>query len=75
MPNPGYGKLFQFEIPTADRTLCAANSDYVDLEDTVGAAFVVAVESNIRSPYNRGTVEGVTPANVIESVKFVGRNT
>lgn len=71
--NPGYNKLFSFEIPTADRTLLPANSDELDLTDATVAPIVAALEANIRSPYNRGTA-GASPTNEIVSIKFVGRD-
>lgn len=70
--NPGFNKLFSFEIPAADRTLLPANSDELDLTDATVAPIVAALEANIRSPYNRGAA-GLTPTNEIVSIRFVGR--
>jgi hypothetical protein len=73
--NPGYMKLFSFEIPTADRTLLPTNSDTVDLtEATTWAPFVASMEANCRSPYNRSAGAGVTPTQVVVEIKYVGRN-
>lgn len=72
-PNPGYTKLFSFEIPTADRTLLPDGTDELDLTDGAVAPSVAALEANIRSPYNRNA-GGVTVVNVIESIKYVGRD-
>lgn len=65
VPNYGFGKTFDFEIPTADLTLREANSDviYTQSGGGVGAketeieAFVAAVEDVWLSPYGgAGTV-------------------
>lgn len=71
--NPGYNKLFSFEIPCADRTLLAGGSDELDLTAPAIAAAIALLEPNIRSPYNRGAA-GLTPTNDIVSIRFVGRN-
>lgn len=72
--NPGFGKIFKFEIATADRTKLAGGSDDLVITSGAGATFVAAIEPNIRSPYNRSAEAGVTPTNEILSVKYVGRN-
>lgn len=72
--NPGFNKLFTFEIPCADRTLLPANSDEADLTDPDWVTFVAGIEPNIRSPYNRNPGTGITPTNEVVSVKYVGRN-
>jgi len=72
--NPGYGKLFAFEIPTADRTLLPANSDIADLTAGVWPAFVTDIEANVRSPWNRSAGAGVTPTQEVVTVHYVGRN-
>lgn len=59
IPNAGFGKVFNFEIPTADFSLAdlfPTNTDEVDLSQTQIAAFVTAFEAVARSPYG-GTVE------------------
>lgn len=66
IPNEGYGKVFNIEIPGADSALLLANSDKADLANPAVAAFVTAFEANARSPHG-GT------CNVIELV-MVGRN-
>jgi hypothetical protein len=76
IPNPGYGKVFTFEIPTANRALLAANSDTLDITTalSVGKVAATTFAANIRSPYNRSAEAGVTPTNEILSIKAVGRN-
>lgn len=70
-PNPGHGKKFTLEIPTADNAMLpAGHSDHID-PDEAGVhanitAFVAAFEAFQKSPYG-GDVE------VIEIVQ-VGRN-
>jgi len=74
--NPGFGKVFTFEIATANRALLAANSDTLDITTTasVGKLAADVFAANIRSPYNRSAEAGVTPTNQILSIKAVGRN-
>jgi len=72
--NPGYGKLFSFEIPTADRSLLTGNSDQPDLTVAPWPDFVTAMEANVRSPTNRSAGAGVTPTQEVVSVEYVGRN-
>lgn len=70
--NPGFGKLFTFEIPTANRSLLSNNRDELDLGVAgVGQTAKLALEPNIRSPFNR---TAVTPTNEVVSIKYVGRN-
>lgn len=71
VPNPGFNKLFSFEIATPDRSLLPANEDEADLTDAAWVTFIAAVEPNIRSPFNR---TAVAPTNDIVSVICVGRN-
>lgn len=71
--NPGFNKLFSFEIPCADRTLLADGEDELRLDDPIVATAIAGIEPNIRSPYNRGAA-GLTPTNEIVSIRFVGRN-
>lgn len=69
IPNEGFGKLFQMEIPTADIETAGfllPNSDQADLANVTIAAFVTAFEAIGRSPYG-GTV------NVIQ-ITAVGRD-
>lgn len=69
IPNAGFGKIFNFEIPTADFSLTGlfpTNTDEVDLAQTQIAAFVTAFEELARSPYG-GTVE-------VLALTGVGRN-
>jgi len=59
IPNEGFGKLFQLEIPTAELVgRLLPNSDEADLADTGIAAFVTAFEAIARSSYG-GTVNVV----------------
>lgn len=66
IPNEGFGKVFTFEIATADLSLLVANTDRMNIATGNGATFVTAFEAIARSPYG-GTV------NVLE-VRHVGRN-
>jgi hypothetical protein len=70
--NPGFLKIFNLEIGTADLTLLQPGSEQMDLESVRGAAFVAAMEPNIRSPYNHTSS---APSVEIIDVLFVGRNT
>lgn len=65
--NPGFGDLFQIEVPTANVGLLAGNSDMLDLTLTDVAAYVTALEAVANSP---------TGGNECEVVKIqhVGRN-
>lgn len=80
--NPGYGKLFTFEIPTAKRSLLPGATVGESLRDELPLDLPMAgdttlkgnLEANIRSPYNWAAAAGVTPTNEVISVKFVGRN-
>lgn len=65
--NPGFGNLFNIEIPTANLTLLENNSDELDLSVTEVAAFVTALEAIAHSPTGGNEVEVV-------SIKHVGRN-
>lgn len=74
--NPGFGKLFTCELPTALRSLLAGNSDKLNLDDGgVVEDFVTAFEANVRSPYNRSAAAGITPTIDVREIRFVGRNT
>jgi len=73
MGNPGYNKLFSFEIPCADRSLLVDGEDELRLDAPAVAAAIANIEPKIRSPYNRGAA-GLTPTNKIVSIRFVGRN-
>lgn len=56
VPNPGFGKIFQANWPTAlYDTHLLPSSDFADLAETDVAAFVAAFEDLIISPYG-GTV-------------------
>lgn len=69
IPNEGFGKVFQMELPGADLSLADVlkpNSDEADLAHTAIAAFITAFEDIARSPHG-GTV------NVL-AVTYVGRN-
>lgn len=70
IPNAGFGKVFNFEIPTADFSLTGlfpTNTDEVDLAQTQIAAFVTAFEALARSPYG-GTVEVLAITGVGRSI-------
>lgn len=70
IPNPGYRKSFDLELPTADLSLREANSDFVYSGGTgVSLAFetlATAVEAEVRSPYS-GEV-------VVQFIKAVTRS-
>lgn len=70
-PNPGYGKKFTLDIPTADLSLLTAvHSDTLDADDpalpAAITAFITAFEAYQISPYNGA-------AEVLE-ITAVGRN-
>lgn len=75
--NPGYGKLFTMEVPTAKLTLKPATSldqpsaGDIDYADTDVVAFIAAFEANVRSPYN---TSAVAPTVDVISIVNVGRN-
>lgn len=72
--NPGFLKVFNFEVPGANRTLLVPNTELMDVSTgSVGEDFVTAVEANVRSPYNNSAA--VTPTIEVLSVKYVSRNT
>lgn len=57
VPNPGFGKVFQVNWPTATYTTHLLDgSDFADLAETDIAAFVAAFEALVVSPYG-GDVE------------------
>lgn len=54
IPNAGFGKIFHFDVPTANFDLVDVfplNTDQADLGQTQIAAFVTAFEAMARSPY------------------------
>lgn len=65
--NPGFGNLFNIEIPTADVSLLANNSDELSLVDVAVAAFITALEAVAESP------TGGPDVNVVK-IRHVGRN-
>lgn len=78
--NPGYGKVFTMTIPAA-KVLTGAGSDQpalvanTDVADIVGnaemAALVVAIEANVRSPWNH---TATAPSVDVLEIVLVGRN-
>lgn len=73
VPNAGFGKLFNFEVPTALLTgVTAVNSDLMDLSTEPGLSFKADIEANVRSPYNWAAT---TPTIQVQRVVHVGRNT
>lgn len=70
IPNAGYRKIFNFEIPTANPTalgmVITPGTDLVDLTSALAVAFVDAFEDIGRSPYG-GTV-------TVLRISLVGRN-
>lgn len=77
--NPGYGKLFQFEIPTAKRALLldhasADDEDVLDLTESPIQEFVATIEAALCSPWNHSVSLGITPTIQVEKIQYVGRN-
>lgn len=65
VPNPGFGKLFQHEIGTADASLIQDNTEFMDITANPGLAFKTAFEAVIVSPYQG--------QSQVLSVQLVGR--
>ena len=65
--NPGFGELFQIEIPTADLSLIDGNTDELDLTVTAVATFITALEAIANSPTGGNECEVV-------AIRHVGRN-
>lgn len=65
--NPGFGKLFNIEIPTALLTLLSGGSSVLSLAVPAVAAFVTALEAIAHSPTGGNECEVVT-------IRHVGRN-
>jgi hypothetical protein len=68
IPNAGYRKVFNIEIPTADASLLPTDieTDFVSLAQAAIAPWVTAFEAIARSPYG-GDVNVLT-------IEMVGRN-
>jgi len=62
-------KKYDVSLPTADLSLLANNSEFLDLSINPGLAFKTSFEAVVKSPYD------ATHAVVLDSVQFVGRNT
>lgn len=76
--NPGFGKLFQLEIPAprmfeddGTTSVLVSGTDLYDLTSTAVSAFVAVMEPNIRSPYNHTST---APSVSIRKIVHVGRN-
>jgi hypothetical protein len=69
IPNPGFGRVFNWEIPCADRdsVVMTPGTDVVDFTQAPMSTLVTALASYARSPYG-GSVQ-------VQAVTFVGRNT
>jgi hypothetical protein len=65
--NPGFGELFQTEVPTANIALITTNTDEVPLTEPAIAAFVTAFEAIAHSPTGGNQTEVV-------AIRHVGRN-
>jgi hypothetical protein len=61
------GVKYQMEIPNADLTLLAPNSEFIDTSLTVWTDFKTAFEAIVKSPDDDNAV-------VLDSAQFVGRN-
>lgn len=71
--NPGYGKIFSFEIGTALLTdHLVPGTDLADMENADVAELVSKLEANIASPYNKN---GTTHTCRVLKIVHVGRNT
>lgn len=68
VPNPGYRKPFDVEIPTADvaGTTMTPNTDLVDLTAAPVPNFIIAFEALVKSPYGGSS-------NVLQ-IRLAGRN-
>lgn len=71
IPNPGFQKPFDIELPTADLSLRASNSDFV-YSDGVGVtlafeSLVTSIENSCLSPYG-----GTVTVNFIKAVTRAG---
>lgn len=75
--NPGYGNIFTMTIPaanltTADGAALVPNSDVADITGNAEmAALVVALEANVRSPWNH---TAAAPSVDVLEILLVGRN-
>lgn len=67
IPNAGYGKSFDCEVPGVDLQYLTPNTDTFDLTQAPWDAFVTAFEALIKSPYGGDTQ--------ITEVQHVGRST
>lgn len=79
--NPGFNKIFNFEIPCADASLLSTNSDEINraatvTSDVVGDATVQdtldTLMINVRSPYNN---MASAPLNTLLTCLMVGKAT
>jgi len=68
IPNPGFGKVFNWEIPCADRdaVVMTPGTDTVDFTQAPMSTLITALQSYAHSPYG-GSVS-------VQEVVFVGRN-
>lgn len=65
IPNAGFGKIFSFEIGTADADLLEGNTEFLDITAGPGLALTTAFQAMGRTPY------GGTPR--VLSIELVGR--
>lgn len=76
--NPGYLKVFSFEIGTAELAGHMINNSN-DVADLTAAGEMDAlrdsIEANMRSPWNHSAGTGVTPTMQVLSIVHVGRST
>lgn len=75
VPNPGYLKLYSFEIGTANLTYLDEHDEEMDVSQVPGSAFKTSMEANTRSPWNNNPEAGITPTQVVVSIIHAGRNT
>lgn len=66
--NPGYGKLFNTEVPCAKLSLLDQKSDDLDISIVAVAAWITAFEAVQNSPTGGNEIEVI-------SIKHVGRST
>lgn len=72
--NPGFGKVFSIEIPTADLSLLGNGTEFLNLSANQTA--VNSIEANLKSQSNAEAPAGVGDVNYVKviSIQHVARN-
>jgi len=72
--NPGFGKIFSLEIPTADLELLGDDTEILNLG--ANASAIASIETNVKSPSNAEAPAGVGDVNYVKVIKIqhVARN-